>query len=268
MNTERIEIEKEEVLKIVNEDWPMLEELGKRRFVINKKKGKDVEESLNALHSVLEEDNKLSEMVEKEDRQIQQMDTDKSESAILQKVKDEKIVITTETPSSQTQKVATITHSEVVATKQQKEVQVNLEKNVKPALIPEVPQQSKKEKVVAENSVDLVKLIVAGFTHLYVSKTSSLLKPIKFVADNYKEVLVAALHFIVPLLITYMITTHVGFVSEQLAKETMLMKSIYMTVFFFGATFVWITSQVLLSGIFSMLRKSMLEVAKVGKENQ
>ena len=36
MNAEKIS-DREEVLKIVNEDWPMLEELGKKRFVINKK---------------------------------------------------------------------------------------------------------------------------------------------------------------------------------------------------------------------------------------
>lgn len=270
MNTERIESEKEEVLKIVNEDWPMLEELGKKRFVINKKKGKDVEDSLNVLKAVLEEDNKLAETVEEEDIQIQHIESVKYETPILQKVKDEKIVVATETPSSQTQKTATtITHSEIVAQKQQSEVQVQLEKPVQPITTQKVVKQETKEKeVVTENSVDLVKLIVAGFTHLYVSKTSTLLKPIRFVIDNYKEVTIAALHFIVPLLMTYFVTTHVNFVTEQLAKETLLMKVIYIGVFFFGATFVWISSQVLLSGIFSMLRKSILEVAKVGKENQ
>lgn len=45
MNAEKIS-DREEVLKIVNEDWPMLEELGKKRFVINKKqKPKEVQES-------------------------------------------------------------------------------------------------------------------------------------------------------------------------------------------------------------------------------
>lgn len=270
MNTERIENEKEEVLKIVNEDWPMLEELGKKRFVINKKKNKDVEQSLNVLQAVLDEDTKLAETVENEDKEIQNIESAKIETPVLQKVKDEKIVVATETPSSQTQKVATtITHSEVVARKQQSDVKVQLEKTEQPVVIQKAITKEKEEKVVVtENSVDLVKLVVAGLTHLYVSKTSTLLKPIRFVVDNYKEVTIAALHFIVPLLMTYFITTHVGFVSEQLAKETMLMKFVYTGVFFFGATFVWISSQVVLSGIYSMLRKSMLEVAKVGKENQ
>lgn len=268
MNTERIENEKEEVLKIVNEDWPMLEELGKKRFVINKKKNKDVEQSLNVLQAVLEEDTKLAETVEEDP--IDHIASAKVDTPVLQKVKDEKIVVATETPSSQTQKIATtITHSEVVAPKQQTEVQVQLDKAEQPITLQKSEKLHTEEKVVVtENSVDLVKLIVAGFTHLYVSKTSTLLKPIRFVVDNYKEVTIAALHFIVPLLMTYFVTTHVNFVTEQLAKETMIMKVIYIGVFFFGATFVWITSQVVLSGIFSMLRKSMLEVAKVGKENQ
>ena len=65
MNTEKITSDKEEVLKIVNEDWPMLEELGKKRFVNNKNKTKDVQDSLNVLQAVLDEDKKLSEEMKK-----------------------------------------------------------------------------------------------------------------------------------------------------------------------------------------------------------
>lgn len=274
MNTERIESDKEEVLKIVNEDWPMLEELGKKRFVINKKKTKDVQESLNVLQAVLDEDSKLAEIPETPElKEIPVVENTKVEVPVLQKVKDEKIVVAQEvqkTPSSQTQKPATtITQSEIVAPVQQEEAQVKVEQTVQKLTTPRITKPITVEKtVVTEKSIDLFKLIIAGLTHLYVSKTSNLLKPLKFVMENYKEVSIAALHFIVPLLMTYFITTHVGFVTEQLVKETMFMKVVYIGVFFFGATFVWITSQVLLSGLYSMVRKSMLDVAKVGKENQ
>lgn len=274
MNTEKIENEKEEVLKIVNEDWPMLEELGKKRFVINKKKNKDVQESLSALQAVLDEDKKLSETQEiKEVKQAPIIEKTMVEAPILQKVENETIVVAKEvkkTPSSQTQEPATtITQSENVALRQQEEVQVKMEQPVQKALKPVSVKQVELEKtIVTEKSVDLLKLILAGLTHLYVSKTSNLLKPLKFVMENYKEVSIAALHFIVPLLMTYFMTTHVGFVTEQLSKETIFMKTVYTGVFFFGSTFVWITSQVLLSGLYSMIRKSMLDVAKIGKENQ
>ena len=132
----------------------------------------------------------------------------------------------------------------------------------------EIDQKVKDDEIVEENSIDLIKLIVAGLTHLYVSKTSKLLKPLQFVLQHKKEVSISMMHFVVPLLMTYFMTTHVGFVAEQLLKETFFMKSVYLGIFFFGSTFVWITSQVLLSGILSMLAKSMLEVAKVGKQNK
>lgn len=274
MNTEKITSDKEEVLKIVNEDWPMLEELGKKRFVINKKKTKDVQDSLNVLQAVLDEDKKLSEEQETIIESIPIREVQKFETPVLQKVQDEKIVVAKEvqvTPSSQTQNLATTIEQERVVNEIQQPVasvaKIQLEKPVE--VQKPVKQIIREDKVVvSEKSLDLFKLIIAGLTHLYVSKTSSLLKPMKFVAENYKEVSIAALHFVVPLLMTYFMTTQVGFVTEQLARETTLMKTIYIAVFFFGSTFVWISGQVILSGLWSMLRKSMLDVAKIGKENK
>lgn len=272
MNTEKLENEKEEVLKIVNEDWPMLEELGKKRFILNKKKGKDVEESLHILQSIVEEDNNLSEMKNRNSDDFSMMETTTIEIPVVKKVKDENIVVAKEvvkTPSSQPQKIATTTHSEFIEEKpiaQQQIASIKIEEPTQ--VIKKTVTKTIKEPIEQEKSLDLFKLIISGLTHLYVSKTSKLLKPMKFVMNNYREVSIAAIHLIVPLFITYVMTTQIGFVNEQLAKETMLMKSIYIGVFFFGATFVWISSQVLLSGIYAMLRKSMLEVAKVGKENK
>lgn len=273
MNTEKITSDKEEVFKIVNEDWPMLEELGKKRFVINKKKTKDVQESLNVLQAVLDEDKKLSEEQEAIIESLPIREVPKIETPVLQKVQDEKIVVVAKevpvTPSSQTQNLATtIIQEKVVEEIQEPVTKIQLEKPVQVQKTISKPIVKEEKVVVSEKSLDLVKLIFAGLTHLYVSKTSSLLKPMKFVMENYKEVSIAALHFVVPLLMTYFMTNQVGFVTEQLAKETTLMKLIYMAVFFFGSTFVWISSQVVLSGLWSMLRKSMLDVAKVGKENK
>lgn len=56
--------------------------------------------------------------------------------------------------------------------------------------------------------------------------------------QHKKEVSIAMMHFVVPLLMTYFMTTHVGFVAEQLLKETFFMKSVYLGIFFFGSTFV------------------------------
>lgn len=273
MNAEKIS-DREEVLKIVNEDWPMLEELGKKRFVINKKqKPKDVQESLQALHTVLKEEEELLEeevkttpiQVAVSPKEVVKETVKKVEQVVIQEemikeVKDETIVVAKEVASSsqtKTQNATTIAQSSPIE---------NTKTVNKP--VTKVIQKVKDDEIVEENSIDLIKLIVAGLTHLYLSKTSKLLKPLQFVLQHKKEVSIAMMHFVVPLLMTYFMTTHVGFVAEQLLKETFFMKSVYLGIFFFGSTFVWITSQVLLSGILSMLTKSMLEVAKVGKQNK
>lgn len=272
MNAEKIS-DREEVLKIVNEDWPMLEELGKKRFVINKKqKTKDVQESLQALHTVLKEEEELQEEEVKitptlvTPKEVIREVVQKVEVApapvqqeMIKEVKDESVVVAKEVASSsqtKTQNATTIAHSSPI------ENTTPVNKQTK------VVQKIREEEIIEEKSIDLIKLIVAGLTHLYVTKTSKLLKPLQFVLKHKKEVFIAMMHFIVPLMMTYFMTTHVGFVSEQLLKETLFMKSVYLGIFFFGSTFVWITSQVLLSGILSMLGKSMLEVAKVGKQNK
>lgn len=268
MNAEKIS-DREEVLKIVNEDWPMLEELGKKRFVINKKqKTKDVQESLNALHTVLkEEEQLLEEQVSSDVIQIapkelvkdtlQKNEPVKVQQEMIKEVKDESIVVAKEVISSsqtKTQNATTIAQSSPTEKQQ--------------VVTKQITTTKLQEEIVEENSIDLLKLIIAGLTHLYVTKTSKLLKPLQFVLQHKKEVSIALMHFIVPLLMTYFMTTHVGFVAEQLVKETFFMKSVYLGIFFFGSTFVWITSQVLLSGVLAMIGKSMLEVAKVGKQNK
>jgi len=263
MNAEKIS-DREEVLKIVNEDWPMLEELGKKRFVISKKqKTKDVQESLNALHTVLKEEEQVSSDViqiapkELVKDTLQKNEPVKVQQEMIKEVKDESIVVAKEVISSsqtKTQNATTIAQSSPTEKQQ--------------VVTKQITTTKLQEEIVEENSIDLLKLIIAGLTHLYVTKTSKLLKPLQFVLQHKKEVSIALMHFIVPLLMTYFMTTHVGFVAEQLVKETFFMKSVYLGIFFFGSTFVWITSQVLLSGVLAMIGKSMLEVAKVGKQNK
>lgn len=274
MNNEQIDNDKEEVLKIVNEDWPMLEELGKKRFVINKKKGKDIQESLSVLQTVLEEDNNLSENHERYFSEMPMVDMHKSEAIILPKSKDDKIILDKEiltVPPSQIQHAAPVTsQSEIMEKINKLIVPISLEKESVKQVVPKIQnlQQSEKENIVEEKSMDIFKFIISGLTFLYISKIANLLKPIKFVMEHYKEITMALLYCVIPLFMTYLITTQVSFVNEQLIKETNLMKAIYISVFFCGATFVWITSQVILAGFYSMVRKSILEVVKVGKQNK
>jgi hypothetical protein len=273
MNTERIENDnKEEMLKIVNEDWPVLEELAKKKFVINKKKNKDIQESVNVLQSILDEDNKLEQ-----NHKIQQINEkfpiEEKEIGIsnIQNVKDEKIV-TQEVQKksfSQTKQVSTsLPQSDNFVYKQK--TQSNEEKNVQTVMTSNVTNSNSvfiEKTIITEKSIDLLKLVIVGLTHLYISKTNDLLKPLKFILENYKVVMLAAINFIVPFIMTYFVTTHIEFVTEQLTKETIFMKLLYISIFFFGFTFLWITGQVIFSGFISMFKNSMVEVAKVGKEN-
>ena len=265
--------EKEELIKVVNEDWPMLEELGKKRFVINKnKKNKDVQSSITALQAVIDEEEQLeNHEIKKVIVDVTNIETaNKKVAENVIKVEDEKIVVAKEvvtTPSSQTEKLATtISQSTFVDNVKNQQVKEDFVET------PKIIHKEQVNKIVKdelnENNMALIKLVLAGFTHLYVSKTTNLLVPLRFVMKHYKEVLVASMYILMPFLMTYYMTTEVKFVSEQLIKETIFMKSVYYGVFFLGSTFVWITGQVLLSGLFAMIRKSMIDVAKIGKQNQ
>lgn len=263
MTVEKNEIDKEDVLKVVNEDWPMLEELGKKRFVLNKKKGKDVQESINLLQSVLDEDNKIQEesIIAK-----QPISTPYVENSVIQNVKNENVIINEEKSERIQHNVNhnQLNTKEFVETSSDQSISKSTTIVNKPTFLKNL-NESRVEK---ERSMDVFKFILSGLSHLYVSKTTNLLKPMKFLIENYKEISIALLHLIIPLVMTYLITTQIGFVNEQLIKETNFMKAVYVSVFFFGSTFVWISSQVLLVGFYSMIKKSMLDVAKVGKENK
>lgn len=268
MNTEKVQGDKEEFFKIVNEDWPMLEELGKKRFVINKKKDKDIQESLYVLQSVLEEENTLSENHEKYFSGIFESKNKKIEITIPATEIEDKVVLKQEVLKHSTAQGKTIIESKITKKIEQPILPKESEIYETPVANSKVEVLNKKDKVIEEKPMDLFKSILSGLSYLYVSKTSQLLKPIKFVVDNYQKISIAMIHFFVPLIMTYLITTQVSFVSIQLLKETNLMKAVYMIVFFFGLTFLWISTQVIFLGIYSMITKSILDVAKIGKQNK
>lgn len=122
-----------------------------------------------------------------------------------------------------------------------------------------------------ENKVSpnvLMKFIAMGFAHLYVKKTTSVLKPLSFVADNFTKVFMALLHLGIPLVMTWFLMTKVEFIATQMAKEHQIMHFGYSIIFYIACLFVWVSAQVVGSGLVTMFRKTLVDVAKVGKENR
>lgn len=123
-----------------------------------------------------------------------------------------------------------------------------------------------KENKVSPNV--LMKFIAMGFAHLYVKKTTSVLKPLSFVADNFNKVFMALLHLGIPLMMTWFLMTKVDFIATQMAKEHQIMHFGYSIIFYIACLFVWVSAQVLGSGLVTMFKKTLVDVAKVGKENR
>jgi hypothetical protein len=254
-------------LQGVNDDWPLLGELSQNKFVLKNKKG-----SLNVAKTakdILEvssrEDTQMSESARQDDKLF--------EESFVHEVQDFKA--STETvnavandvnePLIQVETIkAPVAEVQAPVMPIQATVQV-------PIQAPIAQVQPVQEKVLAPEPVvlqkeskdtnPLLKLIAIGLTKLYVRKTTSVLNPVKFVAENYRNVLVAILHLGVPVLMSWFLITQVSFIKAQLVNTSSVMFWTYAVVFYFASLFVWVTGQVLVAGLLSMFKTTLVSVA-------
>lgn len=120
-----------------------------------------------------------------------------------------------------------------------------------------------------ENAMQgLLKFAALGFAHLYVKKTTKVLKPLGFVAENIEKVSIGFLHLIVPLLMTWLITTKVEFFASQLQQMGTIPVVLCNIAFYVASIFVWISTQVIVAGLINVCKKTLRDVAKVGEENR
>ncbi len=200
-------------LENVNGDWPLLGELSQNKFVLkNKKSHLNVAKTAREIvDTSTQEDAYISASALKDDKLF--------EESFVNEVQDFKA-------SPETVKAVVNEPLIQVETKKSVEVQPS------PAFIAPVVQAEIQKPVVQESvalSEDnestnpLLKLIAIGLTKLYVRKTTSVLNPVKFVAENYRNVLVAILHLGVPVLMSWFLITQVGFIQAQLVNTSSVM---------------------------------------------
>lgn len=222
--------DKSDIVDIANEDWPMLQEINKTRYTIKNKKNKNGIES-NSLE-------KIKKQTKEEDIQISN-DFVKDETKVesyLQSVQQEKS-INTEPKENYVQE---------------------LQKNQ--GII-----QNHQEKIKGNK---LLKLFAFGLAKIYIRKTSTILDPLSFVLENKLKVFKGILQTIVPAFMTWYLITNVAMITNQLAKESTLLKIGYDFIFYFACMFIWITGQIMISGLYHIFKKIGKEIMIEGSNNK
>lgn len=131
----------------------------------------------------------------------------------------------------------------------------------------QLERQNQKEMAKPEPIHKVIKEIFLGFGRLYINKTNNILNPLRFVMENKLVVARAILLFIIPALMTWYFTTQVVSIQMELAKESILIKSMYAVIFYFASMFVLFTTLIANSAIWNSLKESVRNAQKVGKKN-
>lgn len=225
--------EKSDIVDIANEDWPMLQDINKTRYTIKNKRNKNGVGSASLA--------KMKQQTEKEDLQGAQ-DVLQDEAKVEQYFKDIQQENTKSTIENVTNKNdAMIHHSDTlkIANKEYKETE-------------------------SYKGNKLLRLFTLGLAKIYIRKTSMILDPLSFVLENKMKVFNGILQTIIPALMTWYLVTNFSAITTQLAKETNIMKVGYVLVFYFACMFIWITGQVIVSGLYHILKKIGNEIINEG----
>lgn len=250
-------------LEVVNDDWPLLGEINQNKFLINKKKP-----TLNIAKAA-------KEIIEHANREDQEILT----NAVLDEAKFEETFLTpanitekiVETVPEAVQEVSNKVSAPIVNKVEQVIPVVESTQNLAPLKQVVIQKESltkvqvkpvviKKEAEIENNT--LIKLIFIGLSKLYLKKTTVVLNPVKFVAENYKNVLIALLHLSMPILMSWFLVTQIGFIKAQMAEQSYMMFWSYSVLFYFASLFTWVSTQVILAGILSMFKTTLVSVAK------
>lgn len=239
-------------LQGVNEDWPLLGELSQNKFILkNKKSSFNVaKKSKEIVKMSLSEDSQISASAIEEDKLFEQSFVRESHDFNVKHQIAQSVANDTFEPLVQ---VETAKASKPVIQDSIENVQP-LEQEVINIKSLNLPQENKFTNT-------LLKLIAIGLTRLYVKKTTSVLNPVKFLADNYKSVSVALMHLGVPILMSWFLITQISFIQTQLVNISNVMLGAYVVVFYFASLFVWVTGQVLFAGLLSMFKTTLISVA-------
>lgn len=116
------------------------------------------------------------------------------------------------------------------------------------------------QQLMANKNV-FFKMVMRGLAQLYVDKTTSLFNPVVFIAKNYKFLLHTTVLLGLPAIITWYLFTHITSLNNAVTSVSTPMYVFYSLMFYTAALFLCLTLQVVVIGFWTMIKKSMSEVA-------
>lgn len=297
----------EKNLDIANQEWPMLDELNAKRFNIKPKnntnsvnnnphfvnqKNNQIDSVSRQIHSsahtenammqqkVIEQEQKIEEVLYNTQNLQQEEVSDSYQNYSNEQEYQNENVDNYVNHNQQNQQNQNnmdfvdnrISHNQTIKLKPQ--TNNNLTKEVPKEL--DNKQVQKESIKIKEEEVDvletsnntLAKLIVVGLGKLYVKKTSLVLMPVKFLLDHYKSVSVAMIHLLIPMLFAYLLINNVEFIKAQIVSDGSVLFWAYSAIFYFMLVFAWISLQVVGSGLYAMVKNSLLDVARVAAKDK
>lgn len=244
---------------LTKEDWPLLKELENTRFSLKNKK-KSQKQTLSS----------IKEQSDQEDLGISTKNTedDKLVEAFLESRAQEEIAFSapkTKKTSGRTSRVKAkvLPTVDEVATieSNQSFIEEALPINQPMVEVNSLPAGHKQITINTETP----KLIAMGLVKTYLNRTDNILNPLRFILANINQVMLALLQLFFPVLIVTMILQAFPTVQAQLDKEPIAFYMVYLTVFYFACMFLFILAQVVVGGLFNMLKFAVGNLEKAGK---
>lgn len=265
-----------DITSVANDDWPMLSEMSQKSFLIKGKKiNPDIEKTSESIQkSSVVEDKRISKQNQKDDTLIKNLDkgdikgksiVDDENLTMAPNLNEEKEMqhVTATAPVVEPQTKPTVTAAPNKAIEKTSTVS-NPNKN-RSTINVDVEQ--------IKSNVTLMKQVGLGLGHLFIINATTLLNPMSFVLQNFKKISTAAIHILIPLLMTLYLMNKVEFIATQLNKETMGMYILYSVIFYLACSFMWLTAQISAKGLLIFLKavgivfkKLMQDVAKFGQK--
>lgn len=238
----------------INEDWPLLKELETTKFSLKNKKRNNL---FTTIEKIVESDNKILLNKEIEDEKL----IEKLEKSLMQpqnNIKNSNIDSKEDTQEKIIDKLSIEMFDpmeEVLIDKEAEIINSKLEKS----FIPKQPKKYKKE---------FSQLILKGLSTIYINKTDQILNPVRFNVENFKQIILGFFQFIFPAIITWYLTNNVDYISKQLVKENIFTYYLYIGIFYFACIFLWISSQVIFSGLINLIKYSISFILKEGSSSK
>lgn len=256
----------------VNQGWDILGELGDNKFQIpTRKKQVNVESVENNIIAIAKADSEVIKNYEEQSKvslvtaqkEIQaiksqaQLETENlviaQESVIVQPIAVEQPVV-----KEIVQVTATVAPTQVLKQTKAESLQTVQATTATKANVES--NELTQEELMANKNV-FFKMVMRGLAQLYLDKTTSLFNPVVFIAKNYKFLLHTTVLLGLPAIVTWYLFTQVTSLNTALTNISTPMYVFYSLMFYTAALFLCLTLQVLVIGFWTMIKRSMSEVA-------